>query len=141
MTVNASTGVYSAPAVATNAAAGKVIDSADWNAVFADIVAGINSKALITSPPTSQTTTYTVAATDYSIIFTGATTVTLPAAASFGGRILLMKVTANAAVSSATSNVVAITGGAASTPILAATSGKWAILQSDATNWIIMAAN
>jgi len=37
--------------------------------------------------------------------------------------------------------LVALVGGAAGTAILAATAGKWADLQSDGTNWIIMASN
>jgi hypothetical protein len=34
-----------------------------------------------------------------------------------------------------------ISSNTAGTAILAATAGKWAILQSDGSNWVIMAAN
>jgi hypothetical protein len=43
-------------------------------------------------------------------------------------------------VVSASSDVVPVAGGAAGTAILAATAGKWALLQSDGTNWQIMMA-
>lgn len=89
---------------------------------------------------------YTVdsgASKDSSIIFNGAgsLTITLPTASSFSGRILRIKTIAAQTVVSATSNVVPLAGGAAGTAILAATAGKWADLQSDGSNWIIMASN
>jgi len=95
------------------------------------------------SPPNTQTGNYTVATTDSSLIFNGAgsITVTLPAASSFTGRWLNMKTIANQTVISNASNVVPLAGGAAGTAILPATAGKWAALQSDGTNWIIMAGN
>lgn len=68
-------------------------------------------------------------------------TLTLPAASAFPGREIFVKTTAAFAINSASSNVVAITGGAASTAILAATSGKWARLKSDGANWLIWASN
>lgn len=65
-------------------------------------------------------------------VFTGVTTTNT-------GRWLYLKtVTANTVVS-ASSNVVPIAGGAAGTAILPATAGAWAMLQSDGTNWIVMA--
>src|SRR5882672_10237538 len=35
-------GTYTAPAAATSAFAGKVLTSADWNAIFTDLVTGLN---------------------------------------------------------------------------------------------------
>jgi hypothetical protein len=71
----------------------------------------------------------------------GTITLTLPGASSYNGRKLTVKtITANTVVS-ASSNIVPQAGGAAGTAILDATAGKWAILQSDGTNWIIMASN
>lgn len=94
-------------------------------------------------PTTVAGTTSTVGVSDSSIIYnaSGTHTTTLPAAATYPGRWLHVKSIAAQAVNSASSNVVPIGGGAAGTAILAATAGKWALLQSDGTNWIIMAAN
>lgn len=91
-----------------------------------------------------QVTSATATITDeISIVvnYAGACTLTLPAAASYTGRILHIKtITANT-VASATANVSPLAGGAAATPILTATAGKWATLTSDGTSWVIMAAN
>lgn len=95
------------------------------------------------APGTVTAATYSVGTTDANLIFNraGTVTVTLPAAASFAGRELLLRtITANTVVS-ASSNVVPAAGGAAGTAILAATAGKWALLQSDGTNWQIMTSN
>jgi hypothetical protein len=43
MPFNPATGVYTAPAAATDAFPGKVIASADWNSIFTDIQNGITS--------------------------------------------------------------------------------------------------
>ena len=65
-------------------------------------------------------------------VFTGVSTTNT-------GRWLYLKtITANTVVS-ASANVVPLVGGAAGTAILPATAGAWAALQSDGTNWIIMA--
>jgi len=66
--------------------------------------------------------------------------VTLPTASDWPGRALHVKNTQAQALNSAASDVVPITGGAAGTAILAATSGVWATVVSDGTNWVIMAA-
>lgn len=99
--------------------------------------------AISTLAPATKTTNYSLAATDSSLIFngSGSITLTLQAASSYSGRILHVKTIAAQAVVSASSNVVPLVGGAASTAILSGTAGKWATLQSDGTNWIIMAAN
>ena len=95
------------------------------------------------APVTYTATTYTVAATDNSIIANAAaaSTVTLPAAASNTGITIRLKTTAAFTVSSASANVVPLAGGAAGTAILAATVGKWVDLTSDGVNWIAMAGN
>jgi hypothetical protein len=93
------------------------------------------------TPTTTTNTSYSVATTDHAVIFncTGTATITMLSAATYPGRMLYFKtITANA-VNSGSSDVVPVTSDAAGTAILAATDGKWAILQSDGTNWIIMA--
>ncbi|WP_245499139.1 hypothetical protein [Mesorhizobium sp. M1A.F.Ca.ET.072.01.1.1] len=96
-----------------------------------------------TLPPSIVTTSYTVAALDDSVICNGAgaITLTLPAAAAYPGRWLTVKTIVAQAVNSASSNVKPIGTNTAGTAILAATTGKWAILRSDGANWVIMAAN
>lgn len=94
------------------------------------------------APRTITAATDTVAASDYALICNraGTVTLTLPSAATYSGRIIRVRtITANTVVS-AGSDVVPLAGGAAGTAILAATAGKWADLQSDGTNWQIMAA-
>lgn len=92
--------------------------------------------------PVTKTLAFTVAANENWIICNGAgsITVTLPAAASFIGREIMIKTIAAQTVVSASSNVVPLAGGAAGTAILAASAGAWATLVSDGTNWIIMQA-
>jgi hypothetical protein len=92
---------------------------ASWIANFAGTVT-------ITFRPASETS-YTS-----SSAYTGVSTTN-------AGRWLYIKtVTANTVVS-ASANVVPINGTAAGTAILPATDGAWAMLQSDGTNWIVMA--
>lgn len=94
------------------------------------------------NPPVTVTTSFTVGAGDFATISNrGATnTATLPAASSSSGRLLFFVTIQAFAVNSATSNVVPRIGGAAGTAILPATDGAWALLQSDGTNWIILAS-
>ena len=94
------------------------------------------------APGTINAAAYSVAATDCSLIFTTTNnTLTLPAAATYPGRILYVKnITANS-VTSASSNVVPLGSATAGTAILSATAGKFAMLQSDGANWITMLAN
>ena len=118
---------------ATAGATGKTTIGSEWTQV----------NAFAAEPPTTvNAATYTVLITAYSLIFTTTNcTVTLPAAASFAGRILMIKnITANS-VTSASSNVVPLASATAGTAILAATAGKFAMLQSDGTNWITMMSN
>ena len=96
----------------------------------------------VKSPSTINASTYTVASTDASLIFTTTgCTVTMPAASSYPGRVLNVKNVSAIAVNSASSNIVPLATTTAGTAILSASAGKWAILQSDGTNWVIMASN
>jgi len=91
----------------------------------------------------TETADFTVADDDLYLINNksgSACVVTLPTASDWPGRALHVKNTQAQALNSASSNVVPITGGAAGTAILAATSGVWATVVSDGTNWVIMAA-
>lgn len=93
--------------------------------------------------PVTKTASFAVAVTENWLICNGiaSITVTLPSAAAFPGREIMLKTTAAFTVVSATANVLPIVGGAASTAILAATAGKYATLVSDGTNWVIMQSN
>lgn len=74
--------------------------------------------------------------------FAGAVTETLLPAASVPGRVIRVRsVNAATVLSSASSNVVPLAGGAAGTTILLVGGGKWADLQSDGANWQITANN
>lgn len=95
------------------------------------------------APITVTGTTYTQTTTDSSLIFNGSAnqTVTLLAPATYCGRMLKVKNVAAFTLSSASSNVVPLAGGSPGTAILAAGPGKFATLQSDCTNWIVMESN
>lgn len=102
----------------------------------------VDTTSFGTSLVTNTAATYTVLTTDGTIVqTTAASTYTLPAAASFPGRKLHLLTQFAGTVISASSNVVPIAGGSAGTAILAATAGKYALLQSNGTNWLIVAAN
>jgi hypothetical protein len=92
------------------------------------------------SAPVTKTASFSVASSDGWLICNGAAsiTVTLPSPASSAGRVLELKTIAAQTVVSASSNVVPVAGGGASTAILPATAGAWATLVSDGTSWIIM---
>ena len=90
--------------------------------------------------PVTKTANFTVAASENWLINnkTGSTcTVTLPTASSWTGRILRFQNYQAQTVVSASSNVVPLTGGAAGTSILLASSGDSATLVSDGTNWLM----
>jgi hypothetical protein len=100
----------------------------------------VNTDYLAPSAPVTKTADFTVAATDVWLINnkTGSTcTVTLPTASSWTGRILRFQNYQVQTVVSASSNVVPLTGGAAGTSILLASSGDSATLVSDGTNWLM----
>jgi hypothetical protein len=94
------------------------------------------------TPVTVAASTYTVLSDDTWIIVdnAGTCTITLPNAADWDGREIMIKtITANTVISNA-SNISAITDPPATvgTAILPATDGAWATLVSDGTRWIIM---
>lgn len=102
----------------------------------------VNGSIAFRAPSLTNAATYTVATTDVSLRFTTtACTVTLPAAASFTGRVLYLNNVTAIAVTSASSNVIPLGSNTAGTAILAATAGKFAMIQSNGTNWITMMAN
>lgn len=92
-------------------------------------------------PVTKTGTTGSQAASESSLIInaSGTFTLTLLGASIYPGRWLFIKNIAAQTVNSASSNIVQIGGGAATAAILANTVGRWAVLQSDGTNWVIMA--
>lgn len=102
----------------------------------------VASGALTVSSVTNVAATYTVLDSDYRIIQTTAASVyTLPDATVMLGRVLAVVTQFAGTVTSASSNVVPLAGGAAGTAILAATAGKWATLQSNGTAWVIVESN
>lgn len=102
----------------------------------------VSGSVAFNTPPLLNAANYTVLVTDFSLRFTTTNcTVTLPAAASYPGRILILTtVTANSVTSNA-SNVKPLGSDTAGTAILAATAGKFAYLQSDGSFWITLMAN
>jgi hypothetical protein len=90
--------------------------------------------------PVTKTANFTVADSDVWLINnkTGSTcTVTLPTASSWTGRVLRFQNYQAQTVVSASSNVVPLTGGAAATSILLASTGDQTTLVSDGTNWLV----
>lgn len=113
--------------------------------LYGDATNFVRTKGSAGTKPASvlSGTSGTVGSDDSAIIISssGSFTLTLPSAATYPGRWLTIKTVAANTVASATSNVVPLVGGSAGTAILAATTGKWAQLQSDGGNWNIMAGN
>ena len=125
-----SAGTLSIP-VATSSANG-YLSSTDWTT--------FNNKQS-TSAPVTYTANFSVAATDNWIINNksgSSCTATLPAASSYSGRVLRFQNYQAQTLVSASSNVVQIGGGAATTSILLASAGDQCTLVSDGTNWIMM---
>lgn len=125
-----STGTLSIP-VATSSANG-YLSSTDWST--------FNAKQPVAAPVT-YTANFSVAATDIWIINNksgSSCTATLPAASSYSGRVLRFQNYQAQTLVSASSNVVQIGGGAATTSILLASAGDQCTLVSNGTNWIMM---
>ena len=100
-----------------------------------------NSTVSFTSPVTVSASTYSVGASDLWLIFnysSGTCTVTLPTASSYTGRILRLQNYQNQTVVSASSNVIQMGGGSATTALLNAISGDACTLVSNGTNWVMM---
>lgn len=91
---------------------------------------------------TNTAATYTVGQNDYAVRFaTNNCTVTLPSASTFNGRILILLNYTAVSVTSASSDVVPLGSNTAGTAILAATAGKFAMLQSDGSLWYTLMSN
>lgn len=91
--------------------------------------------------PVTKTADFTVANTENFLINNksgAACTVTLPAVASFPGRILVIKNIQPQQVVSASANVIPLGGGAAGTAIITATVGVWVKLVGGSTHWEVM---
>ena len=100
----------------------------------------VNTDYFAPSAPVTKTADFTVAATDVWLINnkSGSTCIaTLPAAASWTGRVLRFQNYQVQTLVSASSNVVPLAGGAAGTSILLASSGDSATLVSDGSNWLM----
>ena len=100
----------------------------------------VNTDYFAPSAPVTKTADFTVAATEVWLINnkSGSTcTATLPAAASWSGRVLYFQNYQAQTLVSASSNVVPLAGGAAATSILLASTGDSATLVSDGTNWLM----
>jgi hypothetical protein len=100
----------------------------------------VNTDYFAPSAPATKVANFTVADTEVWLINnkSGSTcTVTLPTASSWTGRVLRFQNYQVQAVVSASSNVVPLTGGAAGTSILLASSGDAATLVSDGSNWLM----
>ena len=94
--------------------------------------------------PATKTADFTVAATEnwLSNNKAGSTcTVTLPDAAAYPGREIMINNYQAFTVVSASSNVVDILNAGPTTAILPATAGKWVTLVSNGTNWKILQSN
>lgn len=107
-----------------------------------NISGGIVQAQIRRGAPVTKTAAFTVGNTEQWIICNGAAAiaVTLPNAATNVGREIMLKNIAAFAVNSAASNIIPLVGGTAGNAILPATPGKWAVLVSDGTNWIITQA-
>jgi hypothetical protein len=100
----------------------------------------VNTDYFAPSAPVTKTADFTVAATEVWLINnkSGSTcTVTLPTPSTNSGRVLYFQNYQVRALVSASSNVVPLAGGAATTSILLASSGDSATLVSDGTNWLM----
>lgn len=105
-------------------------------------ISAINAAiAAASTAPVTKTADFTVAANESWIINNksgSSCTVTLPTASSNTGRELYFLNYQAQTLVSASSNVVPLAGGSATTAILEAVAGSNATLVSDGTNWIMM---
>ena len=94
-------------------------------------------------PVKVSATSYTVTTTDASIIFdtTANCNVVMPAAATYPGRILYVKTIAARTINSTSASIKPIDSNTAANNILTNVAGKFAMLQSDGNNWVIMMNN
>jgi hypothetical protein len=115
--------VYTPPAAAENAFAGKTIASADWNTVFTDIQAGINS--LAQSLQTTSGKIFTKTTVAFSVSLTDFTfTVPIPTSMGFS-RYQIDSIRVSGATATLTGSTVAL--------FTAASGGGTQVLTSTAT--------
>lgn len=96
--------------------------------------------AATSTAPVTKTADFTVASNETWLINNksgSSCTVTLPAAASYTGRVLYFLNYQAQTLISASSDVVPLVGGAAGTAILAAVAGETCTLVSDGSNWLM----
>ena len=139
--LGASVAIFLATPSSANLAAALTDETGSGAAVFAaqPTITGLRRAA-----PVTKTADFTLAdGEDYLINNKAgsACVVTLPAAASYTGRVVTIKTIQAQAVNSASSNVIPRAGGAAGTAILTGTAGNWATLVSNGTNWEIMSGS
>lgn len=123
--------------------------SINGNIISSSGVTTINNNLNVTgavsfsAPVAISTATYTQDTTDDTTLIIGNTAVvlTLVPASSNTGKILWVTNTSANTVTSATSNVTPLGSNTPGTAILAATNGKFAMLQSDGTYWRTIMAN
>jgi len=109
---------------------------------LAALITTIYGPLTLKAPSTINAGTYTQKTSDASLIITTTNCViTLLSASSYPGQILFVKNITNNSLTSASSNVVPLGSATAGTAILSATAGKFAMLQSDGSNWVVMMAN
>jgi len=104
---------------------------------YSVVIAAINA---LSSAPVTKTADFTVAAGETWLINnkSGSTcTVTLPTPSASTGRVLHFQNYQAQTLVSASSNVVPLAGGSATTAILEAVAGANATLVSDGTNWVM----
>lgn len=93
------------------------------------------------SAPVTKTADFTVGNAETFLICNksgSSCTVTLPAAASWIGRLLFFKTIQSHAVVSASSNVAPANSATPGTAITGNSAGNWSVLVSDGTNWVVM---
>lgn len=105
--------------------------------------ARFNGSAINAEPNVRTDDNYAVTAKDVTVVIDRAspTTIVLPPGVDFPGRRVRVVTRQAQAVLSSQSNIIPITGGAATNAILAGAAGEWADLESDGTNWVITANN
>lgn len=123
-----------------NLGTSKHANNTPWNFAGATVMRILPDLTTATQAVVTNAT-YTVANGVESIICDRAATITitLPSAALYPGRCIRVKTIQAQQVDSNASNVVPIDGGSAGTAILPNTDGAWADLESNGTDWLIMA--
>ena len=136
----ASSAMSAAGSAATAARTAQSVVTA--NGQFADVTA-VRANSVIASAsgaPVTKTADFTVGTSDTWVINnkSGSTcTATLPTASTNTGRVLHFQNYQDQTLVSASSNVVSLVGGAATTAILSAVAGDTCTLVSDGSNWVM----